>query len=475
MSRWGHRRSRRRVAGACALVAIAAAATATGSTAYAQDDPAANVSTAKATAVVVKVAPTVGALQLALGSGVSVAEVRNQLAQSQSQSLDLGLIGSALTAEQCDQKPAPLRPNDLPQALRIDNRGGEANAETAAAPALGSMVSGGLQQVLATPQPLAQAVSTAARISLSPLIDLAGGVASATTEVVDGGAARIAHATVTVDLDIPGVLRLSNLKWDAFHRSGTEADAHASFELGSIELLGIPIPTAGIPLETLVATINATVGPLGLTLQLPVLERFTEPADVVRMTPLRLRFGDSPIGALVTGPILDATRQLRDDLAAAVIAFYCRTSTAFLLAEIFIGQFSGVGSTVVSIGGAEATTGLVALENPFGDGGLLAPPVADVPAPDGTPLLAIPRRPTAPVPAPVTGGAQPELRAQPIGDFERVCESVHPFQWPSCSAGAAPFVGLAAVLATAAIGFLDWRHQRRRLRAAAPPADEPLP
>src|SRR5687768_9100043 len=56
---------------------------------------------AKATAVVNKIAPGVGNLELALGSGVAVSELKNDLAQSQAQALDLGLIGTTLTAEGC--------------------------------------------------------------------------------------------------------------------------------------------------------------------------------------------------------------------------------------------------------------------------------------------------------------------------------------------------------------------------------------
>src|SRR6188508_2442317 len=63
---------------------------------------------AKATAVVTKIGPGVGNLELALGSGVAVSELKNNLAQAQAQSLDLGLIGTTLTADGCEA--APLKP-----------------------------------------------------------------------------------------------------------------------------------------------------------------------------------------------------------------------------------------------------------------------------------------------------------------------------------------------------------------------------
>jgi hypothetical protein len=446
--------------------------------ATAQEPPPAGggtVGSAKATAVVVKVAPTVGSLALALGSGISVAEVRNNLAQSQSQSLDLGLIGSTLTAEQCDGRDGVLRPSDLPQALRIDNRAGDASDQASFVPA-GDLLDGLFQQVRATAAPFAEAVSTAARIGLDPLLSVSAGTATATTEVVDGGAARIAHAHVGVDLDLPGILELRNLQWDAYHRTGTEPDARASFTFGDIEVLGIPLPTSNLPLDSIVDTLNTLLSPLGLTITVPTVERFTEPADVVRITPLRIVFGNSPVTSVLTGPLLDASRELRDGLAAALVEITCRAATPMLVAEIILGQLSGTGSTVISIGGAEATTGLVDLENPFGEGALAPPTDPDgtidaIPsvAPAGRPVTVPP--PAGVVPPPPAIGPR-DVATAPIGDFERVCESVHPFDWPSCSTGAAPFVGIAAVVATAAIAFLDWRHQRRRARAAATPAPE---
>ena len=73
-------------------------------TAAGQDDPPAVPfanGTAKATAVVARVAPGVGALELGISAGVAVAEIKNTIGQAQAEALDLGLIGSTLTAESC--------------------------------------------------------------------------------------------------------------------------------------------------------------------------------------------------------------------------------------------------------------------------------------------------------------------------------------------------------------------------------------
>jgi hypothetical protein len=271
---------------------------------------------------------------------------------------------------------------------------------------------------------------------------------------------------VTANLSIPGVLDLRGLRWEALHRTGTEEAAHAGFTIGSAEVLGQPVSTQDVPVTDVIDGLNAALEPLGVTLGAPVVERFTEPADLVRVSPLRVTYSGG-VTSLALGPVLDATRQFRDDLAAQAISFNCKTSTLFLLSEIGIGQLAGTGSTVVEVGGAEATTGLAAIENPFGDGGLLPPVGPEVldtevaaPSPERAPA-ATPAAPAAP-PAPAAN----QVATRPIGNFARVCESVHPFEWPSCSAGAGPFVALGALAATAAIGAFDWRQRRRRLAAA---------
>src|SRR5688572_11604164 len=57
--------------------------------------------TAKATALITRVAPGVGSLELAISQGIAVSQLQNNLTQAQAQTLDLGLIGTTLTAESC--------------------------------------------------------------------------------------------------------------------------------------------------------------------------------------------------------------------------------------------------------------------------------------------------------------------------------------------------------------------------------------
>ena len=96
--------------------------------------------------MVVKVAPGIGSLQLALGSGVAVAEVKNQLGQAQAQALDLGLIGTTLTAGGCSDPV--VRPEQLPQPTRVDNRKGSTESTSDELPIADSTFGGGRESAL---------------------------------------------------------------------------------------------------------------------------------------------------------------------------------------------------------------------------------------------------------------------------------------------------------------------------------------
>ena len=87
-------------------------------TAGADETPFSN-GNAVAQASVMRIAPGVGSLGLATTTGTSLAQVRNKLAEAKAQAVDLGLIGSSLTAEACDGSPGALRPDQLPQPVVV--------------------------------------------------------------------------------------------------------------------------------------------------------------------------------------------------------------------------------------------------------------------------------------------------------------------------------------------------------------------
>jgi hypothetical protein len=137
-----------------------------------------------------------------------------------------------------------------------------------------------------------------------------------------------------------------------------------------------------------------------------------------------------------------------------------------LVGDIGVSIVGGTGFLAVEIGGAEATSGELVLENPFGNP--IAPPsgAGGAPAPPGV----APSRPSAaptPVGPPASPVAQPSTPAASVGPLEELCETIHPFRSPSCSEGAMAPLGLLGLVATAGVAGLDWRHQRRRTSTTA--------
>jgi hypothetical protein len=419
-----------------------------------------NNGTAKATAVVARVAPGVGALQLGISSGVAVAEVKNTIAQAQAKALDLGLIGSTLTAETCG-RAAAVTPDELPQPVTVDSRKGAVSASADQAPIAGTTLGGGHKEAHASPEPpTSSAVANLVGSSIPGLLTIDGGRSDASTRVIKGEA-REAHAKVSVNLDIAGLVKLQGLTWDAFHRTGKDPKATASFDIGTGALLGVPIP-----LESLVQTeaaINQALAFTGLTITFPRVERFTTPADLIRITPLRILLQDTPVGKAVLGPVLNLTRAQRTQLFDQLAGTICDAAAALLVGDISLDVVSGTGFLAVEIGGAEATTGDLVLDSPFGSIGPApagALPVALLP-----PAITIPSVSPLPLITPVAPGPQ---RTASIGPLEDHCQSAHPKEHTACSKGALMAVGLAGLVATAGVGGLDWWHQRRRrVRATA--------
>ena len=419
---------------------------------------------AKATAVVAKVAPGVGALELGVTTGVAVAETSNSLSQYQSQALDLGLIGTTLTADGC--REATIGADDLPQPLRVDNRNGDTVEQRDEFPVAGTVLGGGRLRSEAKTTPSSKASATGVGLAVDPLLRFDGGHAVAETEVLPGEG-RVARASVDASIDIAGVVRLDGLRWDAFHRTGTERVVDGSFSIAAAEVGGVPFP--GDELEPVEAAANTLLAFSGITIDFPKVERFEEPTDLVRVTPMRIVLRDSPAGGLLLGPGLNASREQREQLFDDLTAAFCDAAGALLVGDIAVSVASGTGFLAFEIGGAEAISG----EFVQGDA-IAVPPPADAPGP----APAAPLGPTGTSggsavvpPSPGDSGEQATAALSPapaadVGPLERVCESIHPFDWPSCSRGAAPLAGLIGVAGTALMFGADLRRQRSVLVGA---------
>jgi hypothetical protein len=407
-----------------------------------------------AVGIVAKVAPGVGGLALGTTSGVAVSELKDKLAQSQAQSFDLGLVGTSLTAEGCSGTPGALTPDQLPQPTRVDNRKGDAEASSDEVPIAGTQLGAGREHAKATKQPSSEATATTVGAVLDPLVRVNGGQAHAATRIVDN-AAREATASVDANLDLGGgAVQLRGLHWDVLHRTGANSDIHGTFSMEGANAGGVPLPVSSDQLVPVQDAINAALKQTGIRIELPSVQHIREPADVIRVTPLRVIMQDTPLGALLLRPGLEATRAQKEQLFTQLETTVCQLAGALLVGDISISVLAGTGFLTFDIGGVEATTAEIIYTDPFG---------VDLPLPDlnipGIP--GVPDTLTAVGPGLITAPAtRPALAAGPT---ERVCESTHPFHWPRCSKGAALPLGVLGVLLTGGVAFLDFRHQRRRL------------
>jgi hypothetical protein len=381
---------------------------------------------AKAVATVFGVAPGVGALSLGITSGTAVAEVTNKLAQAQSKVLDLGLIGTSLTAQQCDGSPGPVRQDQLPVPVSADNRTGGASASQDSVPLAGSALGGGRQEASATVDPASHASVTGVASTLGPLVSIGGGSAAATTRVVDDKA-REAEAVASMDIDIAGVVKLGGLHWRAFHRSGADAAVEGTFEIANGTAGGIPFPTDQLgPAQE---AINAALAPSGVTVELPRVEHLTTPNELLRVSPLVITLRDSPLGKAAVGPVLGLTRAQREQLFDSITAAYCQSASLLLVGDVTLDVVSGTGFMTVSLGGVEATSGDTIDGNPFGDIPPLAlpTPAAGVPAPAPQAGATSPGGTAAPAAAPPIAAP-----AAALGPIDHVCVTLHVSAHPGC-------------------------------------------
>lgn len=422
-----------------------------GSTAFANGQ-------AKSHAQVLAVAPGVGNIDFGVASGTSTAEIVNDLAQAQSRTLDLGLVGSSLVGEKCDGSKG-LDPSDLPSPLTVDNREGDASKHENEVPGAESPLAGGRRDVRATKTPSAEATVSAISAVLGPLATVSGGRAQAIARVVDHDA-REAVATTSMDLTIAGVIDLQGLRWEASHRTGKAGAVDGGFSIEDGSAAGVPLPVGDLAAAQ--KAINTALAPSGVTIEMPRVEKLAAPNDLVRVTPLRITLRDSPLGKAVAGPGLNLTREQRSQLFDALVGVYCRAAEFLLVGDITLSVASGTGFLVVDLGGAEATSGDLDLRSPFED----LPPFT----PPGVPLPNTSSRggPTsAGVPgaagAPPVGAASPVVSTQgDTGPLDTFCESVRPGGGP-CNIGVGVPVGLAGVALTCGVGYLDWWRRRRAL------------
>lgn len=295
----------------------------------------------------------------------------------------------------------------------------------------GSPVSGVFQHqhVTADGAPSGRATSTGGRLAVGPLVEIVNGRTEAHAGVVDGKT-RVASAVTTIDqlrlLD--GLIVLGDVRWEATHRTGEGEGADGRFDVGSVLFQGKPLPAPpappapptalpGAPAPVLpdpLTALNTALAPTGLVIEAP---RFATDGGVARVSPLSLRFADSPMGHVVLAPLVTSLQPLRDPVVNALLAYSCDFGLAVTVADVATGVLTGTGGITFDFGGVTATTEGEQYDNPlaggfgdeaggFGDGADLGEALPEL----------------APLPAtafsgPVDGGSLPADLPADLGSF----------------------------------------------------------
>lgn len=327
------------VLGALGLTAIA---TSVPGPAHAAPDPGRGNASAQTEAVT----PREGSLAVGIVMGEAIAGHQNLEAKAQSQTIDLGSIGTSLTSSDCGQNPT-FQPQQLPQPLIVESGTPGADKGQTETEDGGAFSKFGI----AKGDPYAKAVTTSAPLAIAGVAQVGGGTATTWSGLVNG--VRVAGASVDISgITFPGGVTLSGLHWEAAYPSGGAGAPTGSFTIGKISLGGtaLPIGNNGATLNQA----NAILNTIGVGLNAPA-AHVTQ--GVMHVDPLEINVVPNAARDGVTGPIISGIQPIRQPLTAAVLKAFCKSDTPITVADIAVGSVTGSGSFELSLGGVSATSG----------------------------------------------------------------------------------------------------------------------
>ena len=324
--------------------------------------------TADAGAQSIQLAPTTGGLNYSITLATSVANYQNAASAALSQTIDVGVIGTALEARGCDGSPPKIPASAIPQPVQVESINGNQTLTSTVTPQTtptGIGVGNELAQV--TTQPTGSSITTVQNITVPGGLITVSGLTSSAHVSIDNGNTRVAVATSDVGAIslAGGAIQIGGLHWIATQVSGAKSSSTATFSVGSLKVGGATIPlTAATPPSALLAAINAVGAPLGFNIQWPATT--TLPDGTVQISPLTIGIDNSLLGQKVIGANLGTVQPLRQALVAALLKVNCNVAIPVLLGDISVGVLSGGGNLNLNLGGAHAQTTDAAPVSPFG-------------------------------------------------------------------------------------------------------------
>jgi hypothetical protein len=448
---------------------------------------------ALAQAKALTLAPTTGGLNYAITLATSISNYQDVEAQSLSQTIDLGAIGTSLEAEGCNNAPPTLPASDVPPPVQAESTNGNQSLSDSITPQSSPDGLGlGNEAATATTQPSSGSLTTASNISVPGGILAVNGLTSSAKTSIDNSATRTATATSDIgQISLGGgAVVLGGLQWNATQQSGGTTTATGTFSIGSLTVAGVPVDLSSLSSsanpQSVLSIINTALSPIGLNVQWPTQTTLSD--GTVQITPLVIGIDNNALGQQVIGANENSAQPVREALVNAVLSADCNLASEITVGDIGLGVLSGGGNLNLEFGGASAETDDDAATSPFGAGGGTALPststtgsgttgnsgsalgtsasnTGDTGA--GSAPLTPPTTGATPAPATAPAGSQTEA----LGPMERTadCVSLGP-SGGGCNTGnvAAP-IGLAALGLVVALFTWDALRQRRRLQFSGGP------
>lgn len=305
----------------------------------------ATAGSASANATSFKVNPTTASLSIGITFGIALAAYTNNVSQSESRAIDLGIIGSTLAGEGCDGGAPTLPAESQPQALRADSRDpASAQGKTENEKFLPAIT----KSVLANSSPLSEANTVTAGLNASQAF-LNLGAAHARTLTRLSGGNREAIATVDIGgIGIAGVLELTGLKWSARSSTGKEDVNTGTFTIGGLKVLGQTLPVG----DALAALENANLllGTLGIQIGYP---KAHVSAGILFVDPLVIRVVPNKARDSISQLVLGTIQPVRENLYDALLEMDCGNATYITVSDIAVGSLTGAGSFALELGGVQ--------------------------------------------------------------------------------------------------------------------------
>ena len=315
------------------------------SPALAGTDPGTGSSSATTAAII----PRDGALAIGVTLGEALAGHTNSIGKGQSQAIDLGAIGSSLTSYNCGKPPA-VQPDQLPQPLIVETGSPGARLGITQSDAGGAFT----KFAKADKTPYAEAVTTSAPLGMAGVLSLGAGISKSWSGIVNGQRQAGASSDLA-GITLPGGISLSGLHWEAVYQSTGTPQITGSFSIAHATTAGgAPIPTAN-PSQTL-AQLNTVLNPLGLDLIAPT-SHVTSGIEYV--DPLQISVVPNAARDTVLNGILTGIQPIREPLFAAVLKAFCNADSGIQTADVAIAAISGGGRLDISLGGVQATSGVL--------------------------------------------------------------------------------------------------------------------